>query len=84
MTLDISKQTSAITAPVCVIVGSADQAEKEDALREALLPLVPHAKFETIDGVGHLLPLEGPGEVAEAISGFLKDLAPSLAVEIAN
>src|SRR5271167_490550 len=76
MALDISKQTASITVPVCVIVGSADQVEKEAALREALLPLVPHARFETIEGVGHLSPLEGPDEVAEAISDFLADLAP--------
>jgi aldehyde dehydrogenase (NAD+) len=77
MVLDISKQTDSITVPVCVIVRSADQVEKEAALREALLPLVPHAKFETIEGVGHLSPLEGPDEVAATISKFLKDLAPA-------
>ena len=76
MALDISKQTASIAAPVCVIVGSADEVEKEAALREALLPLVPHPKFVTIEGVGHLSPLEGPDEVAEAISDFLADLAP--------
>jgi pimeloyl-ACP methyl ester carboxylesterase len=54
MVLDISKQTDSITVPVCVIVRSADQVEKEAALREALLPLGPHAKFGTIEGVGHL------------------------------
>jgi pimeloyl-ACP methyl ester carboxylesterase len=73
MGLDISEQAAAITVPVCVIVGSEDQVEKETALREALLPLVPHAKFEIIEGVGHLLPLEDPREVAEAISDFLVD-----------
>lgn len=75
MALDISKETASITAPVCVIVGSADQVEKEAALREALLPLVPHAKFVTIEGVGYLSPLEGPDEVAGAISDFLAELA---------
>ena len=73
MVLDISEQTASITVPVCVIVGSADQVEKEAALREALLPLVPHARFQTIEGVGHLSPLEGPDEVAKAISDFLAD-----------
>jgi pimeloyl-ACP methyl ester carboxylesterase len=73
MGLDISEQAAAITVPVCVIVGSEDQVEKETALREALLPLVPHAKFEIIEGVGHLSPLEGSREVAEAISDFLVD-----------
>jgi pimeloyl-ACP methyl ester carboxylesterase len=71
MPLDISKQTANITVPVCVIAGSEDQVEKEAPLRAALLPLVPQAKFETIKGVGHLSPLEGPQEVARAISGFL-------------
>jgi pimeloyl-ACP methyl ester carboxylesterase len=73
MPFDISEQTASITVPMCVIVGSEDQVEKEAALREALLPSVPHARFETIEGVGHLSPLEGPREVAEAISDFLAD-----------
>jgi pimeloyl-ACP methyl ester carboxylesterase len=73
MTLDISKQAGSITAPVCVIVGSADQVEKEAALRDALLPLIPQAKFKIIEEVGHLLPLEAGDEVAAAISAFLAD-----------
>ena len=77
MALDIFKQAASITVPVCVVVGSADQVEKEAALREALLSLVPHARFKTIEGLGHLSPLEGPDEVAMAISGFLADLAAS-------
>jgi pimeloyl-ACP methyl ester carboxylesterase len=76
MALDISKQTASITVPVCVIVGSADQVEKEAALRDALLPLMPRAKFKTIAGVGHLSPLEAPNEVAGAISNFLADVPP--------
>src|SRR5271155_2247328 len=76
MALDISEQAGSITAPVCVIVGSADQVEKEAALREALLPLIPHAKFKTIEGVGHLSPLEAPDDVAAAISAFLAESAP--------
>ena len=73
MGLDISKESASITVPICVIVGSEDQVEKEAALREAFLPLVPHAKFETIAGVGHLSPLEGSDEVAEVISDFLAE-----------
>src|SRR5271156_1820348 len=77
MVLDISNQTASINVPVCVIAGSADQVEKEAALREAILPLVPHAKFRTIEGIGHLSPLEGPNEVAQQISDFLADVARS-------
>src|SRR5271155_3197772 len=76
MPLDISKEASSINVPVCVIAGSADQVEKEAALREALLPLGPQTKLVTIEGVGHLSPLEGPVEVAPAISGFIADLPP--------
>jgi pimeloyl-ACP methyl ester carboxylesterase len=71
--LDISKEAASINVPVCVIVGSADQIEKEAALREAILPLVPTARFKTIEGVGHLTPLEGPNEVVNAISAFLAE-----------
>jgi pimeloyl-ACP methyl ester carboxylesterase len=56
-----------------VIVGSEDQVEKEAALREAFLPLLPNAKFETIAGLGHLSPLEGSDEVAEVISEFIAE-----------
>ena len=75
--LDVSKQTASVNVPVSVIAGSADQVEKEAALREAILPFVPHAKFKTIEGVGHLSPLEGPNEVAKQISDFLADVARS-------
>jgi pimeloyl-ACP methyl ester carboxylesterase len=76
MPLDISKQAADVSVPVCVIVGSADQVEKEAALREAILPLLPQAKFEVIDDVGHLSPFEGPAEVAQAISNFVANYPP--------
>jgi len=71
--LDVSKQTASVNVPVSVIAGSADQVEKEAALREAILPLVPTARFKTIEGVGHLTPLEGPNEVVNAIADFLAE-----------
>ena len=43
--------------------------------RAALLPLVPQARFETLEGVGHLSPLEAPGELAEAIAEFVETKA---------
>src|SRR5271168_3801332 len=73
MALDISKEAASIRVPMCVIVGSADPIEKEAALREAILPLVPSALFKTIEGVGHLTPLEGPNEVVNAIADFLAE-----------
>lgn len=71
MPLDISEQAAAISAPVYVIVGSADQMGSEAVLRQALLPLVPQARFEILEGIGHLPPLEAPGSLADALSDFL-------------
>ncbi len=71
MTLDISDLAKAISAPVYVVMGSADQVEREADLRETLMPLLRDARFEILEGVGHLSPLEAPRSVAEAISDFL-------------
>jgi pimeloyl-ACP methyl ester carboxylesterase len=71
MGLDISQQARAIQVPVQVILGAADQVEREPALRQAFAPLLPQARFEVLEGVGHLSPLEAPRSVAEAILDFL-------------
>lgn len=71
MALDVSNQAAAIRVPVSVIVGSADQVERESVLRQTLLAVVPQARFEVLEDVGHLSPLEAPSSVAEAISDFL-------------
>jgi pimeloyl-ACP methyl ester carboxylesterase len=73
MALDISDMAAAISCPVGVIVGSADRVQTEAELRGTLLPLMPQARFEILEGVGHLSPLETPVSVAEAISDFLAD-----------
>ena len=40
---------------------------------KALHALIPHASFETLDGVGHLPQLEAPERVATRLLGFLTD-----------
>lgn len=71
MPLDITAQAGEISVPVCVIVGSADQVEPESLLRQEFRAWVPQARFEVLEGVGHLSPLEAPDSVAEAIWDFL-------------
>jgi len=48
MDLDITNQAASINVPVCAIVGSEDKVEKEAALREAFLPILPRTKLEII------------------------------------
>ena len=33
--------------------------------------LIPHARLETIDGAGHMLPYEQPEAFSKAVSAFL-------------
>lgn len=67
---DISELVGAIEVPVLVIAGERDRVDPVEALRLQLLPLVPRASMRVIAGVGHLSPLEAPGEVAESIGDF--------------
>jgi pimeloyl-ACP methyl ester carboxylesterase len=57
MDLDISKQVASINVPMSVIAGSEDQVEKEAALRNAFLPLVPHASSRPLRGLDTFRPL---------------------------
>jgi pimeloyl-ACP methyl ester carboxylesterase len=67
MVHDITGQASNIVVPVHVIVGGADNIESEASLRNAFENVVPQAEFVTLDGVGHLAPLEATGELVAAI-----------------
>ena len=56
----------AIQARALVLVGSADE-ETPVAYAQAIVDLMPNARLEVIDGVGHLLNLEAPDEVNNAV-----------------
>jgi pimeloyl-ACP methyl ester carboxylesterase len=67
MTLDITGLVDKINVPVTVIVGDADKVETEPLLRRELGSRIPGTEFIILPGVGHLSPLEAPGELAAAI-----------------
>ncbi len=64
MAVDISGDLSAIDVPVHVIVGNADRVETKEILRREIPRFLGDARFHVLDGVGHLAPLEAPGDVA--------------------
>ncbi|GAA4633028.1 alpha/beta hydrolase [Actinoallomurus vinaceus] len=72
---DVTDAAGAIDVPVLVLAGEHDRVEPPQVLRDHLLPWIPHARFDVIPGVGHLLPLEAPEAVAAALEGFAADLA---------
>ena len=60
--------------PALVVVGAEDQVTPP-ALGAALAALLPHARLAEVGGAGHMLPVEQPAALAEAIGAFLGGLA---------
>lgn len=72
---DVSADLANISVPVLVIGGERDKVDGVDMLRTIVVPSLPNAVMTVIPGVGHLLPLEAPREVADRIADFIdKDL----------
>jgi pimeloyl-ACP methyl ester carboxylesterase len=57
------------------VIGDRDRVEHESALRQAFGRFLPHATFRVLAGVGHLSPLERPGELAAACLELLATLS---------
>jgi pimeloyl-ACP methyl ester carboxylesterase len=68
---DISAGLNGVSVPTIVAIGDHDKVEHEPALREAFGRHLPHATFRVLAGVGHLSPLERPGELATACVDLL-------------
>jgi pimeloyl-ACP methyl ester carboxylesterase len=64
--IDLTRALSRIEVPVLVLVGAAD-AVVPPADSKRTVDLIPGARMETFAGVGHMLPLERSGQVAEQI-----------------
>jgi pimeloyl-ACP methyl ester carboxylesterase len=67
MDYDLTGQTSQVEVPIRVFVGGSDAIETEAALRTAFDKYYPGTDYIVITGVGHLIPLQAPAEVANAI-----------------
>jgi pimeloyl-ACP methyl ester carboxylesterase len=65
---------AAIGVPAIVISGAHDRVDPPDVLRRTLLPRLPQATLHVLPGVGHLLPLEAPREVAALVGGFARSV----------
>jgi pimeloyl-ACP methyl ester carboxylesterase len=71
---DIGAAVAAIGVPAIVISGAHDRVDPPDVLRRALLPRLAQATLHVLPGVGHLLPLEAPREVAALVGGFARSV----------
>ncbi|SON53836.1 3-oxoadipate enol-lactonase 1 [Hartmannibacter diazotrophicus] len=69
---DYRASAAAIVVPTLCIAGSEDLSTPPDLVRETA-SLIPGARFEIIDGAGHLPPLEVPAELSARIGAFLEE-----------
>ena len=60
-----------IDVPVIVISGEHDRVDPPEVLRREVLPRIPQARLVVLPGVGHLLPLEAPADLANVIKAFV-------------
>jgi 3-oxoadipate enol-lactonase len=70
---DFFNPTSGLTLPTMAIAGSEDGATPPDLVRETA-DLVKGSRFHLIRGAGHLPCVEKPGEYAEVLTAFLKEI----------
>jgi len=68
---DITADVPKIDVPVIVISGEHDRVDPPEVLLRELLTRMPQAKLVALPGVGHLLPLEAPADLAYVIKAFV-------------
>ena len=74
---DISPVVARIVVPTLVISGAEDRVDPPAVLKQELLTRIPHARLFLLPGIGHLAPLEAPGNVAGLIRTFIQSLEPA-------
>jgi pimeloyl-ACP methyl ester carboxylesterase len=67
---DITAHTRSIGVPALIVAGENDQVEPAGLLRANLLPYLSRADIAVIPRTGHLIPLEAPAALAEAVTAF--------------
>ena len=70
---DFYTPTSGLTLPTLAIAGTEDGSTPPDLVRETA-ELIKGSRFHLIRGAGHLPCVEKPGDYAEALTTFLKEI----------
>ncbi len=73
---DVMDRLADIGVPTLVICGTADELTPVK-YAHFLAKQIPHARLVTVEGAGHMVMLERPREVVQAISSFLTAELPS-------
>lgn len=70
---DLTTEIGAIAVPTLVVAGSADRATPAELVRRCA-EAIPGARFEVLEGVGHIPSIEQPAALAALIEQFLGDI----------
>lgn len=70
---DWCRRIGVLRTPALVLAGSEDADLGPDAQQALMAPHLAHHRRVTVDGVGHLLPLERPGRLAALLRDHLRD-----------
>jgi 3-oxoadipate enol-lactonase len=70
---DLTSAIGAISTPTLVVAGSEDRATPLDLVR-ACAAAIPGARFDILDGSGHIPAIEQPAALARLMRGFLKEV----------
>ncbi|NJP99793.1 alpha/beta fold hydrolase [Streptomyces zingiberis] len=71
--LDLDAGLAGLTVPTAVLTGSADRLTPP-ALSHRVVAALPHSTgLVTLDGVGHMAPVEAPEKVSGAVRGLVRD-----------
>lgn len=70
---DWRRRIGILRLPAVVVGGTEDADLGTPALKALTLPHLAHGRLVTLDGAGHLLPLERPEAVARLIRGFVSE-----------
>ncbi len=68
---DITEHTLRVGVPALVVAGEHDRVDPVEVLRDNLVPYLCHADFVVVPRSGHLIPLEAPADLADAITAFV-------------
>jgi pimeloyl-ACP methyl ester carboxylesterase len=68
---DISERVKDINVPTLILAGDQDRQDPLHQQQIEVLPRIPGARLEVVRESGHLSPIDQPGQLADAIRGFL-------------
>jgi pimeloyl-ACP methyl ester carboxylesterase len=71
--LDLWEHLHLLTQPLLVIQGAQSDTLVEVGMNK-IKKILPNAELHSLEGAGHLVPLEKPKEVGEIILNFLRNL----------